>query len=717
MKGIFAPEGSYIPGLDVTLKKTKIRGVESNGMMASEKELCLSDEHKGIIEVDDQFPVGTPMSEVYGLNDPIIEIGLTPNRADCAGIYGIARDLAAAGIGTLKAYKDTPSKSSFNSGIQVTINDKNGCPQFLGREIKNIKNGASPEWLQNWLKAIGQRPISALVDITNFFTFSYARPLHVYDAAKLKGSIIVSAAKGGETLEALNDKTYVLTQGAITINDESGVLGLGGIIGGSSTGCHDATSSVFLECAYFDPARIARTGRDLGIISDARYRFERGVDPEFMQKAMDLATELIIHLCGTPETQISETIVAGKSPEWQRTIQYDPSLMKNLIGMDVDVSKQKEILNKLGFTIQGDAPMLITPPSWRGDVHGAADITEEITRIIGLNAIPSLSVTKSTNAPHSAETPLLTRGRLARTALTARGMNECVTWSFLSDKTAQLFGLNDNAAREALTVVNAISKEIDVMRPSILPNLIEAASRNAAMGNANIALCEIGPVFEGVKPSDQKTIAAGVRAGRAADRHWSSKDANRAIDLFDAKADVLAALEAAGMNAASAPISRDAPAYYHPGRSGAIRLGKNVLAYFGEIHPAILDAMDVKNTIVGFEIMLDNIPANRKKGTEKPYLTLETLQPLTRDFAFLVDEIVQASDITKAALSADKALITSAQIFDIYQGKGVEDGKKSIALSVTIQPQEATLTDTQIEALMKAVIDAVVNKTGGSLRG
>jgi phenylalanyl-tRNA synthetase beta chain len=716
MKGIFAPEGTYIPGLDVTLKKAKIRGVESNGMMVSEKEMCLSDEHKGIIEVDSKYEIGTPMAEIFGLNDPIIEIGLTPNRADCAGIYGIARDLAAAGLGTLKTLPVKPQTKEIAPSIKISINDTEGCPLFLGREIKNIKNGPSPEWLQKRLKAVGLRPISALVDITNYINQSFARPLHVYDAAKLKGNITVGTSKGGEQLEALNDKTYTLTEGAITINDDSGVIGLAGIVGGTSTGCEADATSIVLECAYFTPQRIARSGRDLGIISDARYRFERGIDPEFTYDGMELAAQMILDLCSTADTQISTVIKAGNTPDWKRSYDYSPDLMKTLIGLDVPVSEQKDILTKLGFDIKGDNPMTITPPSWRGDILGAADITEEIVRIKGLDAIPSISVKPESAVPHSAETPLLTRMRQARIALAARGMNECVTWSFLSDKAAQNFGLNDNAKRKSLTVVNAISSEIDVMRSSILPNLIDAAARNAAMGNINTALCEIGPVFNGVKPEDQLTIAAGIRAGNTGDRHWSGKDANRPVDAFDAKADALAALEAVGAPAANAPISRDAPEYFHPGRSGAIRLGKNVLAYFGEIHPAILADMDIKTPLVGFEIILDNIPAARKKGTGKPYLTLGTLQPLTRDFAFLVKENVEADTIIKAALSADKKLITNASIFDVYQGKGVEDGHKSIALSVTIQPREATLTDTEIDILMKAVIDAVTSKTGGSLR-
>lgn len=721
MRGIFAPEGTYIPGLDVTLKKAKIRGVESNGMMVSEREMCLSDEHEGIIEVDSTHEIGTLMADIYGLNDPVIEIGLTPNRADCAGIYGIARDLAAAGLGALKDYKDTDIKPSFDSEISVTLENSDSCPLFLGREIRGIKNGPSPEWLQNWLKAVGQKPISALVDITNFFTLSYARPLHVYDVTKLQGDLHVGLSQGGEVLNALNDKSYTLPAGAITINDASGVIGLGGIVGGTSTGCDHDTTSVFLECAYFTPEIIARTGRDLAVVSDARYRFERGVDPEFLDTAMDLATSLILHICGTADSSVSTVVMAGDVPEWKRSIPYSPDLMRTLIGVDVDSDKQVAILHALGFVVEGamkkDGPWDITPPSWRGDVFGPADITEEIIRIEGLDSIPSQSVMAGDAVPESAETTLLARSRKARGALAARGMNECMTWSFLSDQNAQLFGLNDNDKRAALTMVNAISSEIDVMRPSILPNLIQAADRNAAMGNGNVALCEVGPVFEGVKPEDQKTIAAGIRAGQAGERHWADSDATRPVDVYDAKADALAALEAVGAPAGNAQISRDAPDYFHPGRSGVLRLGKTILAAFGEIHPAVLDDMDVKGPIVGFEVFLDNVPASRKKGTEKSYLVLEPLQPVIKDFAFLVDEDVSADALIKAAMSADKKLISAANVFDIYQGKGVEDGKKSVALSVVLQPKDNTLTDADIETLMAAVVEAVLSKVGGVLRG
>ncbi len=715
MKAIFAPEGTYIPGLDVTLKKANIRGVESCGMLVSEKEMELSDEHKGIIEVDEKFEIGTPMAEVYGLDDAVIDVSLTPNRADCAGVYGIARDLAAAGLGTLNPVKAAPVKGTFKSKIGVTIEDE-GCAQFLGREFRGVKNGPSPAWLQNLLKSVGLRPISALVDITNFISLDHARPLHVYDVDKLKGNIAVRATKDGETFDALNDKSYTVQDGAIGIYDDSGLLGLGGIVGGVSSGCTEQTTNVFLEAAYFEPSRIARAGRDHAITSDARYRFERGVDPEFTRTGLELATQMILDICATDSTEASEIVEAGATPKWQRDIDYDPAYVQQLIGLDVSAGQQKQILEDLGFHVQVDKGFVVSPPSWRGDIEGKADIAEEIIRIVGFDNIPAVSVTAENATPQPAETPLLSKTRMSRAALCARGLQECVTWSFLSRDEAIAFGANDNAIA-ALTLQNAISSEMDVMRPSILPNLIAAAGRNAARGYPNVALCEVGPVFESPRPEGQAILAAGIRAGANAERHWADANSARAVDLYDAKADAMAALEACGMPAGSGRITRDAAEYFHPGRSGAIRLGKTIIAQFGEIHPAVLEELDVKGPIVGFEVFLENIPEPKKRGTEKAFLALPPLQALTRDFAFLVDDSVESKDIIKSAMAADKKLITEASVFDVYKGKGVEDGKKSVALSITIQPLDETLTDEQIEALMKAVSESVQSSTGGVLRG
>ncbi len=710
MKGIFAPEGTYIPGLDVTLKKTKIRGQDSNGMLVSEKEMCLSDSHDGIIEVDDKFDIGIPMAEVFGLNDKLVEIGVTPNRADCTGVRGIARDLAAAGLGTLKPIDESAVKGTFKSPINVKIEDKDGCNVFYGRLIKNIKNGPSPAWLQNHLKAIGLRPISALVDITNLMTMDYARPLHVFDADKIKGDIIVRSCKQGEKLDALNDKSYEAIDGVVGITDGSGLIGFGGIVGGVSTGVDENTVNVFIESAYFNPMRIARAGRDLGILSDARYRFERGIDPEFTKTGIEIATRLVQELCGTSETQISEIVKAGEEPKWKRSINFDSALTEKLCGVKIEPKQQIQILKNLGFTVDGD---LVSPPSWRGDIEGPADLVEEVIRIHGFDKIEPVSVTKDSGAGRISETQNLKNSRTARAAMAIAGLSECVTWSFMPKALAAHFGSNDNPA---LTLSNPISAELDQMRPSILPNLIQAAQRNADRGYADVALCEVGPVFQSTKPDGQAFIAAGIRAGEKTGRHWAPDLQKRSVDAYDAKADALEVLAACGAPAANAQISNDAPGYYHPGRSGVMRLGKNVIAQFGEIHPAILDDMDIKTPMVGFEVFLENIPAPRNKGTAKPLLHLSSFQPVFRDFAFVVKDTVNADDLVRAAKSADKKLITHAEIFDVYVGKGIEPGFKSLALTITIEPTEATLSEEQLETLSAAVIDAVAEKCGGVLR-
>ncbi len=709
MKGIFAPEGSVIPNTGDVLKKGMIRGVESQGMLVSEREMNLSDEHKGIIEVDDKFAIGTPLAEVLGLNDAVIEINLTPNRIDAAGVRGIARDLAAAGLGKLKPLDDSAVKASGKSPIAVSIEDKDGCPLFLGRYISDVKNGPSPQWLQDLLKSVGLRPISALVDITNFMSMDACRPLHVFDADKIKGNIRVRLTKKGEVLEGLNDKTYTLPDGAVGICDDSGVMALGGIVGGVPTSCTIDTVNVFVEAAYFNPTRISRTGRDLQIDSDARYRFERGVDPEFTVTGMEIATQLILEICGG---RASNVVTAGAMPKWQRTIEYDPAWFQSYIGVNVPADKQKNILESLGFEISGGKTWKIQPPPWRGDVEGKQDIAEEIIRIYGFEHIPLLSVHSESSVANPAETLTLSRTRKARNALTARGMDECVTWSFMGREQALAF--NDNKPLEALTLKNPISSDLDVMCPSILPNLIAAAGYNHDRGQSDVALCEIGPAFKSVKPDGQQIVAAGIRAGNNSARHWAGPV--RGIDAYDAKADAFAALEACGAPSTSAQITRDAPSYYHPGRSGALRLGPNVLAYFGEIHPAILDEMGIKTSVSGFEVFLQNIPEPKKKGTEKTLLKIESLQAVSRDFAFLVDSKVNAEDIVKAAKSADKNLITDAYIFDVYTGKGIEPGKKSVAFAVTIQPREKSLVDAELEEISEKIIGAVIAKTGGTLR-
>lgn len=718
MKAVYAPAGSFIPGTGITIKKGNIRGQESNGMMVSEREMGLSDEHEGIIDVAADVPLGTPFAELYGLNDPVIEIGLTPNRADCAGVRGIARDLAAAGLGTLKPLDETPVKGNGKSPVDVTLafddDKKDACPLFMGRYIRGVKNGPSPRWMQDRLKAVGLRPISALVDITNYLSLDLCRPLHVFDADKLKGDIHVRLAKNGETLKALNGKEYALTDAMAAVCDDNGVLALGGVMGGEETGCTESTVNVYVECAYFDPLRTARTGRALQIDSDARYRFERGIDPAFTVPAVEVATRLILDLCGG---EASDVVQAGNVPAGARPIAYDPACAKQLGGLDMPADRQKGILEALGFivTVKSAREWAINPPSWRGDVAGRADIVEEVLRVNGYDNIPPVSMRKDHALTRPAETANGARARRARTALAARGLNECVTWSFMRSGRAVLFGTDARQAA-SLKLSNAISNDLEQMRPSILPNLIEAAERNRARGFGDNALFEVGPVFTSPKVDGQALVATGIRSGSHGPRHWSGASVSRDVDVMDAKADALAVIESAGIPATGLQVAREAPAWYHPGRSGVLKMGTNVVARFGEMHPATLEALDVKGPVVGFEVMLENIPQPRKKGTARPLLQLAPLQPVSRDFAFLVDVKVEADALSRAIRGSEKDLIADVQIFDIYTGKGVPEGKKSVALAVTLQPRQQTLTDADIENIARKIVDAVAGKTGGILR-
>lgn len=712
MKGVFAPAGSYIPGTDMTLKKGKIRGQESNGMLVSEREMGLSDDHEGIIDLPEETKVGTPFTDVFDMNDPVIEIALTPDRGDCAGVRGIARDLAAAGLGKLKPLDTSPVKGSFKSPVNVKLSAKDECPLFMGCTVKGVENKESPSWMQSRLKAIGLRPISALVDITNYVSVDLCRPLHVYDADLLKGDIDVRYTKKGEKFDALNDKSYTAEDGMTGITDESGLIGLGGIVGGVSTGCTESTKNVFIECAYFNPQSTARTGRDLQVDSDARYRFERGVDPEFTVEGIHIATRLVMELCGG---EPSEIVQAGDVPAWKKEIDFDPGYTKKLAGMDVPEKEQVQILENLGFEVKGKK---VTPPAWRSDVaadgsNGKADLVEEVVRVVGYDKIEALPVRSTHSVSDSAETEGIARARMARTALAARGLSECVTWSFMSKKLAGEFGSNDNS----LTLTNPISSDWDQMRPSILPNLIEAAGNNADKGNGDTALFEVGPVFPSAKPDGQLSMATGIRYGAHAERHWSSGEAHRANDVYDAKADAIAALAAAGAPTGNLQTAREAAGHYHPGRSAALKLGNQTLAQFGEIHPAILDDMDVKGPVVGFEVFLDNIPPAKRKGPAKALLQLSPFQPVNRDFAFIVDENVEVEQIARAAAGAERNLISDVSVFDVYQGKGVDDGKKSIAINVVIQPVKQTLTDSEIDGLSQKIVDAVAQKTGATLRG
>ncbi|MBU6234901.1 MAG: phenylalanine--tRNA ligase subunit beta [Alphaproteobacteria bacterium] len=715
MTGVFAPEGSYIPGLDTVLKKGVIRSVESCGMMVSEREMKLSDEHTGIIDLPDSTPVGVPMAQLFGLDDPVIEINLTPNRADCAGIRGIARDLAAKGLGTLKPLDATAVPAKFDTPIKVKIDCPEACPQFLGRLIKGVKNGPSPEWLQKRLKAIGLRPISTLVDITNYFTISLNRPLHVFDADKLKGNIVVRKAKDGESLDALNDKTYTLDASMTAVCDDSGVLGLGGIIGGNSTGCSDATQNVYIECAYFSPLHTALTGRKLQIHSDARYRFERGIDPAFLADGMELATKMVQELCGG---EAGSVVNAGAEAAWKRTVAFDPARTEKLAGIHLSHQEQHHVLVTLGFTCDSHViPWKVVPPSWRPDIEGSADLVEEITRIHGFDSIQPVSVTRDGTLTGVLSGDLKRR-QDTRRVLAARGLKEAVTWSFMQSGQALPFesvAMNDNKRTE-LTLTNPISSEMDRMRPSILPNLLQAAQRNADKGFANAALFEIGPVFNGTSPDEQFFMAAGIRHLAMGDKHWSGAEASRAVSAYDAKADALAALEACGMPASKVQITNDAPAYYHPGRSATLRQGPVVLGWFGELHPSALEALDVKGPACGFEVFLARVPAPKKTGTAKPLLKPSPFQPVSRDFAFIVDAGVNADTIMKAASAAAKDLIERVDVFDVYAGKGIEAGKKSVAIAVILQPRDKTLTDAEIDGIGQSIVKAVGDKTGATLR-
>ncbi len=715
MKGVYAAPGMHIPGTKLDLKKGVIRGVESNGMLLSERELGLSDEHEGIIDLPADAPIGKPYAELMGLGDPAIEIAITPNRPDALGVRGIARDLAAAGLGTLKPWPYAAVKGTFKSPVAWKIETPpgaaNACPFVVGRYFRNVTNGPSPAWMQRRLVAIGLRPISALVDITNYVTYDLGRPLHVFDADKLAGDLSMRPARGGEEILALDGKTYNLDPSITVIADSKGVHGIGSVMGGQITGCTPATKNVFLEVALFDRVRVAATGRKLGIQSDARYRFERGVDPESALWGADVAAKLIAECCGG---EASEPVAAGAMPKWRRSVSFRPGRLASLGGLAVPPAEAKRILGALGFEAvsasggDGETWTVAIPP-WRMDAEGEADLVEEILRIHGYDKIPPVSMAPG-GLPRQTLTPQQRRVRLARRALATRGLLEAVTWSFTSGKDAPLFG----GGQPALMLANPISADLDAMRPSIVGNLLRAAQRNADRGVLNAALFEVGPQYAGSEPEDQALAAAGIRQGET-QRHWAEKA--RKVDAFDAKADALAALEAAGGPVGSLQTAAEAPAWYHPGRSGSFKLGNLALAYFGEVHPRVLAALDVDGPAVAFEVFLDRLPPPKAKaGKARPLLKPSPFQPVERDFAFVVDAAVPAEKLLRAAQNADRALIAGAAIFDAYAGPGIPEGKKSVALSVTIQPTEKTLTDAEIEAIGAKVVAAVARQTGGVLR-
>lgn len=709
MKGVFAPAGSYVPGLDVTLKKTAIRGQESNGMMCSARELCLSDEHAGIIELDATAATGAEAAGVLGVDDPVIDISLTPNRGDCAGVYGVARDLAAAGTGTLRAIDAPKASGTDKAPVEIDIEDLEACPLFIARYVAGVANGASPDDVQRRLTAAGQRPIDALVDVTNEMSIGYNRPLHVFDADKIRGKLTVRLSKAGESFAALNDKTYTLDAGMIVICDDSGVISLAGIMGGASTAVDAGTKNILIECALFDPLRIAKAGQKLQIDSEARYRFERGVDAAFMPQAMELATAMITARCGGTAGKV---VVTGALPPVAAEIIYAPARLLALGGIDLPAARQKEILLALGFAVN-DADKTgwrVTPPSWRHDVMGSADIVEEILRIHGYDNIPAVPARAPAGERRAAVAPASIRALRARHCLAARGMLETITWSFLPQDRAEMFGCPDLAA---LTIANPISQDLAVMRPSVLPNLIDAAGRNADRGQQDAALFEIGSVFRGTDAKGQILTATTLRSGNARPRHWS--EAARAVDVYDAKADALAMLEACGVNLSSVQITADAPDWYHPGRSGQIKLGREVLAVFGEIHPAILQKLKRDEAMAGAEVFIAALPLPKKKGPQKELLKPSPFQPVSRDFAFVADRSLAADTLVKAIRGVDRNLIAGVDVFDVYQGKGVPEGKKSLALAVALQPADKTLTDADITDISAKII-AAAEKAGAQLR-
>ncbi|HEY0223171.1 MAG TPA: phenylalanine--tRNA ligase subunit beta [Pseudolabrys sp.] len=718
IKGVFSPPGTFIPGKNITLTTGTIRGVESRGMLCSAAELQLSDDHDGIIELPADAPVGKSYVEWAGVSDPVIEINLTPNRPDCTGVNGIARDLGATLIGDFIDKAPKPVKGTFPCPVKVTLDFGKThplCPAFGLRLVRGVKNGPSPEWLQKRLTAIGLRPINALVDITNFITFDRGRPLHVFDAAKVHGNLTVRRANNGETLLALDGKTYELDAAICVIADDKGVESLAGIMGGEESGCDADTTDVLIESALWDEVNIAQTGRKLGINSDARYRFERGVDPNFMLPGLELATQMVLDLCGG---EPSEIVVAGDPAAKETVIDFPLTELPRLAGLKLALPAVRRTLEKLGFFAAGQNDRVkVAVPSWRPDVHGRADIVEELVRIAGVDQVPSTPFPRGPDARKPVLTPIQNRTRKAKRALAARGLTEAVTWSFVSRREAELFG----GGKAELALANPIAAELSDMRPSLIPGLVMAAQRNADRGFADVALFEVGQIFKGDKPEDQFTAAAGLRRalakGAGIGRHWSSKAEQ--VDVFDAKADAFAALAAAGAPMQALQVVPGGPAWFHPGRSGAIQIGpQNVLGYFGELHPRALAALKSEGPLVAFELILENIPAQKAKATRaKPLLELSPFQPVERDFAFVVDKTVKAADVLRAAQAVDKKLIVNVGVFDVYEGAGIGADKKSIAIAVTIQPRDKTMTDAEIDALGQRIVAEVTKKTGGVLRG
>ncbi|WP_300973325.1 phenylalanine--tRNA ligase subunit beta [Sphingomonas sp. LHG3406-1] len=700
MKGVFGPPGAYVPGSDFTLKVAAIRGVESNGMMCSERELELGAGHDGIIELPADAPVGQGFASYAGLEDPVFDIAVTPNRPDCFGVRGIARDLAAAGLGTLRERPVRPFESNGANPVSIRIEEGSGCEAFAGRLIRGVRNGPSPDWLQQRLRAVGLRPISALVDVTNFFSVDQARPLHVYDAGLLRGGIV--ARKGrAERFDALNDRAYEASSEDCVIADDSGAIGLGGVVGGASTGVSETTTDVLLECAWFDPVSIARTGQRHQVHTDARARFERGVDPLTLEEMIDAATAMILDLCGGSASERSFTT----SPRWAeviapRTIPLRPERVKSLAGLDLPANEQARILTSLGF-VQGSAGWIV--PGWRPDIDGEADLVEEVARVAGFDLLPSTPLPRAPGVARPVALPAQRLERRLRRAAAARGLNEAVTWSFISEDDAALFGGG------AHVLANPISEEMKVMRPSLLPGLARAAARNLARGATSVRLFELGRRY--LANAERPTLSL-LLAGEALPRGWQTGKA-RPFEPFDVKASVLALLGEAGIPTPNLQLTAGAGDDFHPGRSAVLRLGKAELARFGELHPAMAKALDLPTGTQAADLYLDALPASRDKGRARPAFSPPALQPVTRDFAFVVPAGLAAGDLVRAVRGADKALIADVRLFDRYQPEG---GDLSLALEVMLQPADKTLTEADLTALSDKVVAAAI-KLGATLRG
>ncbi|MEM6410617.1 MAG: phenylalanine--tRNA ligase subunit beta [Pseudomonadota bacterium] len=712
MTAVYAPLGAYIPGLDFSLDKKprKIRGVESHGMLCSAKELEAGEDHDGIADLDDKWDLGSPAAEALGATDPVIDFEVTPNRPDWLGVMGIARDLAAAGGGRLVS-RDTKSiGGSYDCPIEVGIVDEDACPIFAGVMIQGVKDGPSPDWMQSRLKAVGIQPKSLLVDVTNYVSLDRARPLHVYDADKLQGAVMARLGKKGEKVEALDGKTYEVTEDMCVIADDSGPIGLGGVMGGESTAVSETTKNIFLEAAWFDPLRTARTGRATGIISDARYRFERGVDLNSCLEGLQMAVTLIKDHAGG---KVSKPIIAGAPLMRDDKITFYPADVERLTGLTVKTADMKKMLKELGFDIEdaGEA-WYMTVPSWRFDMEQSADLVEEIARIVGYDALPTTSLPTSDDMGLGRPTALQQRIRIARRVMASRGFLETVTWSFMAKDHAVLFG-EDNPA---LAVANPVASELNQMRPSILGNLARAAQHGADNGQHGLRLFEAGPVYLGDGPKDQRSVVTSI-VQPSEERHW--QHAPLSYDAQSAKADLYAVLDALGQPPSRFQIAEPRQDHWHPGKSARLTLGpKTTIAHFGTLHPRVLKALDVDGPVYGFELNLQALPNMKVSATKtKPVLEKADLTPVRRDFAFVVDETVPAGDIMRLAEKADKTLITGVGVFDVYQGTGIEGGKKSVAIEVTLQPRGDTITDAEIDAISEKIITGVAKGTGGVLRG